>query len=258
MEARIWIGTSGYAYDDWAGPVYPPDLPKKDWLSFYAQEFNATEVNASYYRLLPPVVFQRLIAKTPPGFQFAVKAYQGLTHKRDDDASAWTQFQAAIQPLRDEGRLGCVLAQFPFSFHATAANRDYLKLLRERLGTVPVVVEFRNAAWLTEETYALLRALDLGFCCVDEPRLEGLIPPVAVVTSAIAYVRFHGRNAARWWRHEHAWERYDYTYSTAELAEWVPSIRQMARQAEQVFIFANNHWQGQAVETARQLKMLLP
>jgi len=255
--ARFFIGTSGFSYDDWVGPVYPPDLPKKDWLSFYAREFDTTEVNATYYRILPPVTFQRMMAKTPTGFQFVVKANKGMTHERDDNAAVFAQFHEAVQPLVDEGRFGCVLAQFPFSFHATDENCEYLKLLREHLEDLPTVVEFRNVKWLTDEVYALLRELDLGFCCVDEPQMKGLIPPVAVATSPIAYVRFHGRNYQRWWQHEHAWERYDYTYKEEELAEWVPKIQEMAQQSEQVYLFANNHWQGQAVGTARQLKMLL-
>ncbi len=255
--ARFLIGTSGFSYDDWVGPVYPPDLPKKDWLSFYAREFDVTEVNATFYRIMSPITFQRMIAKTPPGFQFAVKAHQGLTHERADHAVVSAQFRASIQPLLDEGRLGCVLAQFPFSFHPTTENYDYLKALCEDLDDLPTVVEFRDARWLNEATYDLLREQGLGFCCVDEPRLKGLIPPIAVATSDIAYVRFHGRNSAKWWQHEHAWERYDYTYKREELAEWVPKVQQLAQQSRQVYLFANNHWQGQAVDTARQLKMLL-
>jgi len=120
-----------------------------------------------------------------------------------------------------------------------------------------VVVEFRNMEWIKPQVFDLLRQLSLGFCCVDQPRLRGLIPPIAEVTGPVAYVRFHGRNAAKWWRHDEAWERYDYSYTTEELAEWVPRIKSLDEQAEQTFAFANNHWQGQAVDTARQLKMLL-
>ena len=110
---------------------------------------------------------------------------------------------------------------------------------------------------VSSETLALLRENHLGFCCVDEPRLKGLIPPVAEVTAETAYVRFHGRNAKKWWRHDEAWERYDYTYNDEELSEWVPKIKGLTEQAEKTFLFANSHWQGQAVGTARQLTMLL-
>jgi uncharacterized protein YecE (DUF72 family) len=83
------------------------------------------------------------------------------------------------------------------------------------------------------------------------------MPPVAVATGPTAYVRFHGRNAAKWWQHEEAWERYDYTYSDEELLEWVPKIRQLDEEAPLTLVYMNNHWQGQAVGAARQLKMLM-
>jgi len=253
----IYVGTSGYSYDDWVGPVYPPDLPKKDWLSFYAQEFQTCEINYTYYRLPDAKTLAAMARKTPSGFIFTVKASQELTHGRDDPEEAFNAFGAGVAPLVDQGKLGCILAQFPFSFHATPENRDYLRRFRERLQGLPVVIEFRNRAWLEPQTSDLLRELDLGFCCVDEPRLKGLLPPIAVATSAIAYVRFHGRNAKKWWRHENAYERYDYTYSVEELREWEPKILDLDEQSEKTFVFANNHWQGQAVGTARQLRLLL-
>jgi len=251
----ILVGTSGYSYDDWVGPFYPPGLPKREWLAYYGREFAACEVNFTYYRLPNPRTLAAMAEKTPPGFVFTIKASQELTHGREDPEPAFAAFAAGVQPLVDSGQLGCVLAQFPYSFHATPENRDYLQRFRDRLQSLPLVVEFRNRAWVVDETFDLLRELGLGYCCVDEPRLPGLIPPVAVATSPIAYVRFHGRNAQKWWRHEQAWQRYDYTYSEQELAEWQPKIRQLDAQADVTFVFANNHWQGQAVTTARQLRL---
>jgi len=108
-----------------------------------------------------------------------------------------------------------------------------------------------------EKFQALLREQALGFCCVDEPRLKGLLPPIAEATSNVGYVRFHGRNAAKWWQHEQAYERYDYTYSKEELGEWTPKIQKLNQAAEIVFVFANNHYRAQGIDTARQLRLLL-
>lgn len=253
----ILIGTSGFSYKDWVGPYYPEKLPQRDWLAFYAREFQTCELDFTYYRLPEARTLERMAAKVPNGFLFTLKAPKELTHERMGNEAAFAQFVAALTPLIEAGKFGCILAQFPYSFHATRANRDYLRFLREHLGDLPVVVEFRNARWLTPEHFAFLRENHLGFCCVDEPRLKGLIPPIAEVTAETAYVRFHGRNAQKWWQHEEAWERYDYTYSDEELAEWVPKIKSLDGQAERTFVFANNHWQAQAVGTARQLRMLL-
>ena len=253
----IYVGTSGYSYADWVGPYYPADLPKQEWLSFYAQEFQASELNFTYYRVPSPWTLERIAQKTPGGFIFTVKATQQMTHEREDNEKIFAQFCAALKPLQEADKFGCALAQFPYSFHNNEQSQEYLRLFRERMGDLPVVVEFRNREWIKPEVFDLLRELSFGFCCVDQPRFESLIPPIAEATGPIAYVRFHGRNAAKWWRHDEAWERYDYSYTTEELAEWVPKIKKLDEQAEMTFAFANNHWQGQAVDTARQLKMLL-
>lgn len=199
----IRIGTSGFSYDDWAGPVYPKELPARDQLSFYAREFSTVEINVTYYRIPEARTVAGWVRKTSKDFLFSVKAFQGLTHEREQ--VDYGPFVASLAPLLEAGKLGCVLAQFPYSFHATPENRDYLKRLREGLGDIPAVVEFRNAAWVREPTLDLLRTLGLGFCCVDEPRLPGLMPPVAVATGPVAYVRFHGRNSAKWYNHTEAW-----------------------------------------------------
>ena len=162
-----------------------------------------------------------------------------------------------MAPAVEAGKLGCVLAQFPYGFKPEPANRDYLETFRERMGSLPVVIELRNADWVTEGLFQWLRERDLGFCCVDQPRLPRLMPPVAEATSQVGYVRFHGRNADKWWRHEFAWQRYDYTYGPDELVEWVPRIRGLVESAENTFVFANNHWHAQAVNTIRQLRQML-
>ena len=256
----IRIGTSGFSYKDWVGPVYPKGLHKAEWLGYYARElgFHTCELNFTYYRLPDPRTLERMAAKVTEGFTFTLKATRTLTHERDKATpEEFARFVEGVQPLIAEEKFGCVLAQFPYSFHATPENHGFLRRLREGMGELPVVVEFRNARWLTDETFALLREQGLGFCCVDEPRLKGLIPPVARATGPVAYVRFHGRNAKKWWRHDEPWERYDYTYSDEELREWAPEIRGLAEEAETVYCFANNHWEGQAVSTARQLGLLL-
>jgi uncharacterized protein YecE (DUF72 family) len=254
----IRIGTSGYSYDDWVGPYYPPQLSKSEWLTFYAHEFDTTELNFSYYRQPDAPMLERMAAKVPPGFLFTIKAFQGLTHERaEDNAAEFETFVEGLAPLIDVGKFGCVLAQFPFSFHATPENLDYLKLCRERFGDLAVVVEFRNREWLTPAIWQLLREQRLGFCCVDEPHFKSLMPPIAEATGPIAYVRFHGRNAQKWWKHEQAYERYDYAYSDEELREWVPKIEKLAAESQTTFVFANNHFQGKAITTAQQLRMLL-
>lgn len=253
----IFLGTSGFSYNDWVGPFYPSGMHKKDWLLYYAREFITCEINATYYALLKSAVMESMASKTGDGFLFSVKANKQMTHERENNTEVFKVFREMLRPLIERGKMGCVLAQFPNSFRFNASNRDYVEGFREKMGDLPVVIEFRNAGWLREDVFSWLSRYELGFCCVDEPLLPNLLPSIAEVTSKIAYVRFHGRNKEKWWQHEHAYERYHYTYSPEELEEWIPKIRKLDQTAEKTFVFANNHWRGQAVSTIRQLRMML-
>jgi uncharacterized protein YecE (DUF72 family) len=251
----IRLGTSGFSYDDWIGEVYPEDLPKWQWLSYYSRSFNTVELNVTYYRIPEARIIRGWIDRTPEDFLFTIKAHRSLTHERKEPD--FKHFSESINILQEAGKLACILAQFPHSFHPTPENREYLTKLAKGLNDYPVVVEFRGSDWVNDETFQQLRDLNLGFCCVDEPDLRGLMPPIAIRTGPLAYVRFHGRNAEKWWQQDFGWERYDYTYSEEELKEWVPRIRELDDQAPLTLVYANNHYKGQSVDTLNKLQNLL-
>jgi len=253
----IYFGTSGFSYNDWVGNFYPAGMPKREWLSYYAREFNTCEVNSTFYALPKPSSLKAMVEKTDKDFLFCIKANQEMTHQREDNASVFNAFCQMLEPFITAGKLGCILAQFPYSFGFNRHNWDYLRLFKERLGELPVVIELRNAQWLRSEVFDWFHQHDLGFCCVDEPKLPNLLPPLAEATSKIGYVRFHGRNSAKWWQHEQAYERYDYSYTPQELSEWLPKIQKLDSVTEKTFVFANNHWRGQAIGTIRQLRIML-
>jgi uncharacterized protein YecE (DUF72 family) len=244
---------------------YPPEVPRHGRLAYYTAHFGAVELDFTYYRMPTAEHLLRLAEQTPdprpdrgePGFQFAVKAHQDITHHRRGDPTPFAQFRAALAPLARQGKLGAVLLQFPYGFHNAKENVYYLEHCFRLLSELPLIVEFRSSDWITQRTLRLLREAGVGFCNVDMPELPGLMPRTTFVTAETAYVRFHGRNADKWWVHDEPWERYDYSYSTEELAEWVPHLVEMDQGVEKLFLFANNHWQGQSVATIRQLRMLL-
>lgn len=253
----ILIGTSGFSYDDWKGKFYPERLAKKDMLAFYARRFGTTEINSSYYAIPGAASFAGMAKKTPPGFDFVVKAHKDMTHAEETNREIFEIFLGSIQPLREAGKFGCMLAQFPWSFRRTDENTDKLKDFRDMIGDLPTVIEFRNSDWVNEDTFGLLRELDFGFCSVDEPHLKGLMPPIAAATSPIGYVRFHGRNAKKWWKHEESHERYDYLYSEEELSEWVPRVTDIETQTSKTYVFFNNHYQGKSAQNAQMFARML-
>lgn len=253
----FYVGTAGYSYEDWVGVFYPAGTKKRDMLELYAREFPFAEINSTYYHMPGRNMIEGVVAKTPPGFRFAVKAFRQMTHARDGGKETFTRFAEALTPLVESGKLAFVLAQFPYSFHNTSENRDYLKMFRELMPGLPVAVEFRNQRWVCWDTFELLRKEGLAFVCVDEPGLKGLVKPVAVVTVPPACVRFHGRNAARWYEHRQPYERYDYLYSEGELREWLPRLAALREKAGEVYVSFNNHYRGQAVANARMIREMI-
>ena len=147
LQMNIQVGTSGYSFDSWQGIFYPPNLVRKHRLEFYARYFNVVEINATFYQLLPSMAFHSLADKTPEDFGFIVKAHRGTTHEGRDVEVA-DRFRGAIRPLIEAGKFEGVLAQFPWRFRNTPANRAYVRACRDRMAELPYFVEFRHRSWL--------------------------------------------------------------------------------------------------------------
>lgn len=256
-EANLIVGTSGFSYDDWIGPVYPPKTPKSKMLEHYPQQLSGLEINYTYYRMPTPRTMESLVERSRGRLRFSVKLTDLFTHKRNATEDEVVAFKEALVPLEEADAMGCLLAQFPYSFKASKGNLRYLEVLIDAFRPHPVVVELRNTRWMHPGLFTFLRDAGAGFCNVDEPPIEGLLPPTAEATAPVGYVRFHGRNAEKWYDHKEGWERYDYLYSKAELEEWVPRIRKLMAETETLFVFYNNHFKGKSVDNAIDLLDLL-
>jgi uncharacterized protein YecE (DUF72 family) len=183
---------------------------------------------------------------------------------REARGRVFRAFLDALQPLRDAGKLGGILFQLPPYVVWKPASLDYLEWAREQLGADEMLVEPRHRSWFAEDIRAeLLRWLEqqrMSWVTVDAPKVDaGNVPATLVAaTSPLAYVRFHGRNAGTWnVRGGSAAERFDYLYSEAELREWVPPLRELAGEAEQVYAFFNNNNQTDGIAQAPAGALLL-
>ena len=264
-EKMIKVGTSGFSFPDWKGTVYPAGIQERDMLSFYEKElgFNALEINFTYYTLPSQKSFAAMSKKTSKGFEFVVKSFKGMTHEiRDketgemvDNQETFKKFKYSLIPLIEDGKLTCVLAQFPYGFFPNRVNFDYLQRFKEEMEEIPLVFEFRNQTWLKEGTFQFLEGNRIGFCIVDEPKLQKLMPYLPKATSEIGYFRFHGRNSN--WFNAPTSVRYDYLYSEGELKEFIPDIRDISQKTAKTLIFFNNCHAGSAAKNAAQMARLL-
>jgi uncharacterized protein YecE (DUF72 family) len=254
----ILIGPAGWSYADWRGRVYPERAGSKfDTLALVAKYFDVAEINSSFYYPPKPETARAWLERTAhnPNFIFTAKLHKVFTHKRDKltdkDEGA---FREGIDPLREAGKLGALLIQFPWSFKNEREGRVYLEQLFSRFKDYPLVVELRHESWNQPRILQTLEDLDVGLCDIDQPQFADSIKPSAEVTSQIGYIRLHGRNYQNWFREEaNVLERYDYLYSTDELEPWVERIKQVADKAKQTFVITNNHARGQSLVNAFEI-----
>lgn len=299
MSARILTGTCSWTDPTLiaCGCFYPhKSMSAEQRLRFYAAEFPIVEVDSTYYA--PPVRrnAEMWAARTPPGFVFDVKVFGLLTGHgaRPDrmppelrrliadparavgarpiyltDLTAdgvdllWELHCSELAPLREVGKLGALLFQFPPWFHRSRANAAYLAGLPTRLPHMQLAVEFRGGGWMEGEaaarSLALLERIGLAYVSVDEPQgFPSSTPPLAAATADLAYVRFHGRNSDTWTsRTAAASDRFNYLYEKRELAEWAPRILALANRAAEVHVLFNNNYEDVGIRNARQMTLLL-
>jgi uncharacterized protein YecE (DUF72 family) len=239
----VRLGTSGWDYPEWVGPVYPL-RGKVDRLRFYSGLFSIVEVNSTFYRLPPPSVAASWVRRTPNGFLFSAKFPRSISHDRRlvGATDELAEFLRVLRPLREAGRLAAALLQLPPSlpFEPRTVRAFYEAIPPE----VPVAVEFREGSWLGDDSIALLREFRFAHVVVDEP----LLPIRLEVTAPFSYVRWHGHGARLW---------YDYRYTEPELAAWVPRVQALAERTGTVYGFFNNHFRGDAAANGQKMSELL-
>ena len=241
MAQGTWrVGTSGWVYQHWRGRFYPSDLPATRWFGFYAGQFSTVEVNNSFYRLPSEQTFTTWARKAPPGFVYAVKASQYITHFKRllDPEESLQRFLGRARLLGEH--LGPILFQLPPRFACDLGRLEhFLSLLPTDLAHV---FEFRDSRWLNDDVYALLRRYDAGLCIADLPGQEA---PV-LATSRTVYVRFHGNQIL-----------YADGYGRDELALWSSRLAYFVAEGHDIYAYFNNDGEAHAIYDPRTLTELL-
>ena len=253
---ELYIGTGGYSNKDWLGLLYPDGTKPAEFLEIYSENFNAVELNSSFYAIPGIKAFEGMVKKTKAKVRFSIKIPQAMTHKRDAQAELYKQLLESVEPLRQVGMLGPFLAQFPYSFHRNPANRMYLANLIDYFKEESLAIEFRHWTWDKPELRAAFTAADISLVAVDFPRMKGLFSSGFRATNDIAYIRMHGRNSANWWSANSAAARHDYLYSNTELGSWVEAIKNHEDNLSQVYLMMENTTKGHALKNLESLRDL--
>jgi uncharacterized protein YecE (DUF72 family) len=294
---KVLIGTCSWTDPTLvlSGRFYPASAKTAETrLQFYASQFPVVEVDSSYYALPSDKVTGLWVNRTADGFVFDIKAFRLFTQHPTPPAAfppdirnafpetiknkaslylrdipgelvkeLWTRFAGALLPLDSAGKLGVVLFQFPSWYYPGDEQRQYILYCRDQMPQYRPVVEFRHESWLSEKnrerTLRFLSDNNLPLVCVDEPQgFRSSVPPLAVVTSDIAVVRFHGRNTETWEKRGiSAAGRFNYLYNDSELTEWVPRIESLRTTASQTHVLFNNCFEDRAVTNAKRMRQIL-
>lgn len=247
--SKLYIGTSGWVYEDWVGIFYLADLPSKDKLKYFSQHFKTTEINYSFYHLPRLSTYQNWYNQTPADFVFAVKASRFITHikRLKGVREAWKTFINNALNLKE--KLGPILFQFPPSFKATEENikrlEEFLINMRRSdppmksdLKKIKIAFEFRHPTWCDDKIYKLLKKYNTAWVMADSPNY----PKAEIVTADFVYIRMHGSQVL-----------FASKYTDKELKELSQKIKKWLRQGLDVYIYFNNDFSGYAIENAKEL-----
>jgi uncharacterized protein YecE (DUF72 family) len=290
MAGRIVVGTSSWADPGFVEEWYPPDLAARERLRWYAERFDAVEVNSTFYAVPSPRTVGRWAQETPDGFTFDVKLHRLLSrHAADlkslppelrDDATANARGRVELTPeleaaLADRiadsveplgGKLATFLLQLSPSFEPRRNELDELAPLVARLNaTAPVAVELRNRFWLTEsraeDTLRWFEDHGAAFVCVDMPEGSNaptLMPNLDAATRRdVAYLRAHGRNLQGYLRGRSVAERFAHRYEDQELEEIGERAGRLAEEVPSVRLMFNNNRGSDAPVAAQRMRELL-
>lgn len=235
---KTFLGTSGWSYDEWVGPVYPTwDTPK---LKYYSSIFSTAEIDSTFYAYPKKEMVQGWIRNTPPGFKFSLKLPQLITHKKrlENVNGDLVQFLDLVKPMSNAQKLGAVLIQLPPSFTKNSAKtlENFFLILPSDF---QYAVEFRHKSWEGKETTKLLESYRISSVITDSP-----LEFVSEITTGWAFVRYHGKGEKIW---------YDYRYSEQDIASLAKKLEAIKKRVTIVYAYFNNHYRGNAIENALQL-----
>jgi uncharacterized protein YecE (DUF72 family) len=248
-RSNLFLGTSGWSYEDWVGPFYSPGTGAAQWLPIYAKYFDTVEIDSTFYRPPSDRMIEGWRERTPEGFQFAAKVPRAITHDAQlvNVADELTYFTAQMRKLGP--KCGPLLFQFAPSFTADAWD-DLAALLPTLPTDLRWVVEVRHRSWLDVSFYDLLRAHNVALAHVDLPWMPRNTP----VTADFVYVRWLGDRKAIPEDFSHVREDLQ---REDDLDWWARQIERLNERGVAVYGYANNHYQGHSPETVRELQRRL-
>jgi uncharacterized protein YecE (DUF72 family) len=241
---NIYVGTSGWSYKHWKNIFYPSYIKPSGYLTYLATEFNAAEINTSFYRLPKSETIVHWMRSVPAGFRFCPKMSRYLTQmkKLNDPEEPLARFFTLFTPFKKH--LGPVLIQLPpnLGFHH-GKTEYFFELLKEKYKTFKIALEPRHASWLEAPAIRLLKRFNIAWVIADS---GGRFPMAEEVTEKDIYIRFHGPDGS-----------YATSYTQDALKLYAEKCMKWSAKGHRLWLFFNNDIHGYAIENARTIKKIL-
>jgi uncharacterized protein YecE (DUF72 family) len=239
----LHIGTSGWSYR-WKEIFYPAELKSADYLPFYANHYNCTEINSSFYHYTMARTIEKWLASTPAAFKFAPKLNQEITH-----TLKWQGVEAALEKFMGRyllmgERLGPVLIQIAASFrYDQRVAEAFYRLLRDKYPDQVFALEARHVSWFAEEAQDQLGDYRITWVIASAGKR---FPSLQTTTTDTVYLRLHGEERL-----------YASAYSDEQLERYAFMVQDWLQDGREVWVFFNNTMFGSAVFDSQKLRKLV-
>ena len=250
MKKQLYIGTSGWHYNDWIGTFYPEGITGYNELRYLAERYNTVENNSSFYRISKESTYKTWSRMTPVDYKFSMKVNKIITHtyklELNDEVKEKLQYIfESTQVLKE--KIGAIVIQLPPSFKLDLEKLEaflifFTKEARSKEYIFDIAIEFRNKYWFVEEAYVLLRKYNVALVAAQSSRYPG----AREITADFAYIRLHGPK-----------ELFASKYTAEELQEWATYIKKIQKKVKRIYVYFNNDYYGYALVNAKELMELL-
>lgn len=253
-DTPLFIGTSGYNYEDWKGTFTPKKTSNFDLLTHYVNSgLNFLELTYTFYKFPIADKIAGIVERVGDNISLSIRLTKSIMRKNPNKEDINT-FKEGIKPALESGKLKAIFADFHHLFTACRENFDILQSLKDNFSEVPLFFELTNSTWHKESYYEKFKKAEIGLCVIDGGNFKGFAPYYPICSNSSVYFRLYGKNPGWISSNDRV---LDYNYSNKELEKFVQDAKDVSVFAKNIFFSFCNVEKGNAPKNALELKSII-
>ena len=250
----IYVGTSGYSYDDWKGNFFPENMENHNYLDHYVKSgLNFLEITYTFYKMPLAEKIQGICDRVGDDVKLSLRLNKSLLRKKPDSLEI-KMFKDGITPAIESGKVVALFGDFHHLFSASRENFDIIKELKDQFPEIPLYVELTNSTWHKGKFYEEFKANEIGLVVVDGPKFRGFAPYYPICSNGGVYFRLYGKNPL-WLSGTE--KMLDYNYSESELNKFIRDGIDFSALANNIYVSFCNVEKGNAPKNALEFINLM-